>query len=87
MSTIILIIFNKLTGLFYTEYTDTEDILDKYKDEIESIKYYVASEMLFEGQYLPIIKKGADTNGTKLSLFSLIFTSVRNDFHFMPWSC
>jgi len=30
---------------------------------------------------------GVDPNGTKLSLFSLIFTSVRNDFHFMSWGC
>ena len=52
--------FNKLTSLFYTQYIDTDDILDKYKDEIESIKYYVASETLFEGQYLPIIRNYAE---------------------------
>ena len=52
--------FNKLASLFYIEYIDTDDILDKYKDEIESIKYYVASEALFEGQYLPIIRNYAE---------------------------
>ena len=52
--------FKKFKGLFITEYTNVEDILEKHKDEIQRIKYFVASETLFEAQYLPIIRNYAE---------------------------
>ena len=75
-----------------------DNVFDAHKYECNAIAYVLKVEMrmkikchrspislLISKRWLDDELKGSVPNGTKLSLFSTIFTPVFYLFHFVPW--